>query len=124
MLRVDDCQGQSGGRSGFDALLVLASKRTGEHLGAAAPLTGRNATRSGRGVGLVFNPAPLPHGECRCGQRPRCAGESAPLATGTAQGASADNEEARRGEEARAEGCLHVQFAKHISKELSCLTHQ
>lgn len=124
MNRVDDCQGRSGGRSGFDAVLVVASKRTGEHSGVAAPLTGRNDTRSGRGVGLVFNPAPLPHGECRCGQRPRCADESAPLAIGTAQGANADNEEARRGGEGRAKGCLDTQFAKHISKELSCFCHQ
>lgn len=124
MLRVDDCQGRSGGRSGFAVFLVVAAKRTGEHSGVAAPLTGRNATRSGRGVGLVFNPAPLPHGECRCGQRPRCAVNPAPLIAGTAPGANADNEEARRGGEGRTEGHLIQQFAKHISKELSCHTHQ
>ncbi len=124
MLRVDDCQGRSGGRSGFAVLLAVAAKRTGEHSGVAVPLIGRNDPRFGMGVGLVFNPAPLPHGECRCGQRPRCAGETAPLVIGTAQGANADNEEARRGGEVRAKGCFDIQFAKYISKELLCFTHQ
>jgi hypothetical protein len=86
---------------------------------AKAPLQDRNETSSGEGVGLFFNPAPLPLGESGFGQRPRSLTISLPKPK---QNALGDNDDEVRGG-GKAEGS-YILFAKHIFKELSCKAHQ